>query len=312
MRVLALLQIPAYRQARQTKMNKKAILLIVIASLSGSVSKAQKPERMIAKQITIRDKQVEINYFQQGQGDTTLLFLHGWCIDGSYWKNQVDYFSKNYNVYAIDLPGFGKSKAERTNWTIEEYANDVTAFIDRMNLKNVIIIGHSMAGEIMLQTALSNTSSIAGIVGVDNFKFIDVSFTPEQMKQMTDFYPMLQNDFKKYAPAYADMMLFHPTTSKEVKDSVKTDFANCDSVIGYGTFMHQMQYANTDAQRLEQLNYKLYLINSDGFPTNEIGLTNHCKSSFQVQTITATGHYPMIEKPKEFNLILEKVLTGMK
>lgn len=293
-------------------MNKKTILLIVIASLSGSVSKAQTQKSMTAKQITIRDKQVEINYFQQGKGDTTLLFLHGWCIDGTYWKNQVDYFSKNYNVYAIDLPGFGKSKAERTNWTIEEYANDVIVFIDTMNLKNVVIIGHSMSGEIMLQTALSNNSKIVGIVGVDNFKFIDVSFTPEQMKQMTDFFPMLQNDFKNSAPVYADMMLFHPTTSKEVKDRVKTDFANCDSVIGYGTFMNQMQYAYTDAQRLEQLNYKLYLINSDGFPTNKIGLNNHCKSSFQVQTIAATGHYPMIEKPTEFNMILEKVMSSMK
>jgi pimeloyl-ACP methyl ester carboxylesterase len=292
-------------------MNKKAILLIVIASLSGSVSKAQKQEKMTTEQIKIRDKQVEINYLRQGHGDTTILFLHGWCIDGTYWKHQVEYFSKNYNVYAIDLPGFGKSKAERTNWTIEEYANDVTAFIDTMNLKNVVIIGHSMAGEIMLQTALSNNPKIVGVVGVDNFKFIDVAFTPEQMKQMTDFFPMLEKDFKNSAPLYADMMLFHPTTSKEVKDRVKNDFANADSVIGYGTFMSQMQFAYTDAQRLEQLNYKLYLINSDGFPTNEIGLKNHCKNSFQVETISATGHYPMIEKPTEFNLILEKVLTGM-
>jgi pimeloyl-ACP methyl ester carboxylesterase len=293
-------------------MIKKAILLSVIVSLSGSVSKAKTQERMTAKQITIRDKQVEINYFQQGKGDTTLLFLHGWCIDGMYWKNQFDFFSKTYNVFAIDLPGFGNSKAERTNWTIEEYANDVTAFIDTMNLKNVVIIGHSMAGEIMLQTALTNNPKIVGVVGVDNFKFIDLAFTPEEMKQMTDFFPMLEKDFKNSAPVYADMMLFHPTTSKEVKDRVKTDFANSDSVVGYGTFMNQMQYAYTDAQRLEQLNYKLYLINNDGFPTNETGLKNHCKNGFQVETISATGHYPMIEKPIEFNLILEKVLSGMK
>lgn len=296
----------------QTKMNKKAILLIVIASLSGSVSEAQTAKDMTAKQVKIRDKQVEINYLQQGQGDPTLLFLHGWCIDVTYWKNQVEYFSKNYNVYAIDLPGFGKSTADRTNWTIEEYANDVTAFIETMNLKNVVIIAHSMAGEIMLQTALTNNPKIVGIVGVDNFKIIDVAFTPEQMKQMTDFFPMLEKDFKNSAPVYADMMLFHPTTSKEVKDRVKTDFANSDSVVGYGTFMNQMQYASNDAQRLEQLNYKLYLINNDGFPTNETGLKNHCKTGFQVETISATGHYPMIEKPTEFNLILEKVLTGMK
>ena len=123
---------------------------------------------------------------------------------------------------------------------------------------------------------------------------------------------MLEKDFKNSAPEYADIMLFHPTTSKKVKDRVKTDFANCDSVIGYGTCMNQIQYASNDAQRLEQLNYKLYLINSDDFPTNETGLKNHCKNGFQVETISATGHYPMIEKPNEFNLIVEKVLTGMK
>ena len=172
--------------------------------------------------------------------------------------------------------------------------------------------GHSMAGEIMLQTALTNNQKIAGIVGVDNFKIIDAAFTPEQMKQMTDFFPMLEMDFKNSAPVYADMMLFHPATSKEVKDRVKTDFANSDPVIGYGTFMNQMQFANNDAQRLEQLNYKLYLINSDSYPTNEAGLKNHCKSGFQVQTIAAAGHFPMIEKPAEFNLILENVLASMK
>jgi pimeloyl-ACP methyl ester carboxylesterase len=289
-------------------MNRTAILLFVIASLTGSVGKAQTKEKMTAKQVEIRNKHVEINYFQQGQGDTTLLFLHGWCIDRTYWENQVAYFSKNYSVYAIDLPGFGKSKAERTNWTIEEYANDVTAFIDSMNLKNIVLIGHSLAGEIMLQTALTNNPKIVGIVGVDNFKVIDFEFTPEQRKQMTDFFPMLEKNFKNAAPLYADMMLFHPATSEEVKNRVKTDFANSNSVIGYSTFMNQMQYANADAQRLEQLNYKLFLINSDGFPTNETGLKTHCKNSFQVETISATGHYPMIEKPTEFNLILEKVL----
>jgi pimeloyl-ACP methyl ester carboxylesterase len=304
--------VPFIFTSNSTKMNKKAILLIVIASLLSNVSKAQIQERMTAKQITIRDKQVEINYFQRGHGDTTLLFLHGWCIDGMYWKNQVDYFSKAYNVFAIDLPGFGKSKAKRTNWTIEEYANDVAAFIDTMNLKNVVIVAHSMSGEIMLHAALSNNPKIAGIIGVDNFKYIDFAFTPEQMKQMTDFFPLLEKDFKNSAPVYADLMLFHPTTSKEVRDRVKTDFANSDPVIGYGTLVNQMQYAYTDAQRLEQLNYKLYLINSDGFPTNETGLKKHCKNSFQVETIAATGHYPMIEKPAEFNMLLDKVLTEMK
>ncbi len=296
----------------QTEMKKIAVLLIVIASLVSNVSMAQAQQRAETKQISLREKKVKISYLQQGQGDTALLFLHGWCIDGTYWMDQVDYFSKHYNVFAIDLPGFGNSTAERTNWTIEEYANDVTAFIDIMNLKHVVIVGHSMSGEIILQTALTNNPKIVGIVGIDNFKLIDVVFTPEQLNQMNDFFQLLEKDFKNTAPAYADLMLFHPTTSNEVKERIKTDFANSDPVIGYETCMKQMQYATNDAQRLEQLNYRLYLINSDGFPTNENGLKKHCKNGFQVETITATGHYPMIEKPSEFNLLLEKVLGEMK
>lgn len=293
-------------------MKSKAILIAIVASLLGSVSTAQTPKGMTAKQITIRDKQVEINYFQQGRGDTTLLFLHGWCIDGSYWANQVESFSKTYTVFAIDLPGFGQSKAERTNWTVEEYANDVTAFMDTMNLQHVIIVGHSMAGEIMLQMALSNNPKIVGIVGVDNFKSIDVVLPPEQLKQMNEFFPLLQSDFKNAAPMYADLMLFHPSTSTEVKDRVKRDFANSDPFIGYETIITQMQYAIADAQRLEQLPYKLYLINNDGTPTNEAGLTDHCNNGFQVEPIAATGHYPMLERPTEFNRTLEKVLAVMK
>ena len=264
---------------------------------------------MNEKQVTLRDGSVKINYLMLGQGDTTLLFLHGWCINSSYWNNQLDYFKSKYKVCAIDLPGFGKSIAQRDNWTIEEYSKDVLAFIDTMNLNNVVIIGHSMSGEIMLETSLTNNPKIVGIVGVDNFKLIDVEFTPEQLKQFDEFFSMLKKDFRNSAPAYADMMLFHPTTSKEVKDRVKTDFSNSDSFIGYETCMKQMQYAYKDTQRVEQLNYKLYLINSDVVPTNEAGLENHCKKSFQVKAISATGHYPMIEKPNEFNRLLEKILS---
>lgn len=269
---------------------------------------AQTKSDMTEKKIKIRNSEVEINYYQQGKGDTTLLFLHGWCIDGTYWENQLNHFSKQYNALAIDLAGFGKSTANRNNWTIEEYAEDVNSFIDSLHLKNVVLIGHSMSGEIMIQTAMLNNPNIIGLVGVDNFKVLDVEYTPEQMKQMTDFFPLLQNDFKNSAPMYADLMLFHPMTSIENKDRVKTDFANSDAQIGYGTLMNLMQYSSTEAQTLEKLKLPLNLINSDYFPTNEIGLQNHCKNGYKIETISDTGHYPMIEKPKEFNKKLEKIL----
>ena len=260
----------------------KTILLIAIVAVTIDCGNAKTNLKMTEKKIKIRNNQVEINYYQQGKGDTTLLFLHGWCIDKTYWDQQLNNFSKDYNTVAIDLSGFGKSTAHRENWTIEEYALDVNALIDSLDLKNVVIIGHSMSGEIMIQTASLNNPNIIGLVGIDNFKVLDVEFTPEQMKQMTDFFPMLQNNFKNSAPVYADMMLFHPMTPKEIKDRVKTDFANSNAQIAYGTLMNLMQYSTTEAQTLENLNFPLHLINCDYFPSHEIGLKNHCKKGYKL------------------------------
>jgi sigma-B regulation protein RsbQ len=55
-----------------------------------------------------RDNAV-IDYQVKGNGDTTLLFVHGSYIDQTYWKGQVDYFNSEYKVVTIDLPGHGKS-----------------------------------------------------------------------------------------------------------------------------------------------------------------------------------------------------------
>ena len=85
-----------------------------------------------------------IDYHISGKGDTTLLFVHGSYIDQTYWKDQVAYFSPQYTVVTIDLPGHGKSGKERDHWSIKGFAEDVIHLIKELDLKNIILIGHSL------------------------------------------------------------------------------------------------------------------------------------------------------------------------
>lgn len=73
--------------------------------------------------VTVND--ILIDYNQCGNGDTTLLYVHGWCINKEYWSEQAKYFCDRYNVVAIDLPGFGKSGKNRDSWLLEQYADDI-------------------------------------------------------------------------------------------------------------------------------------------------------------------------------------------
>ena len=272
---------------------------------------AQKTTQMEERNIQLRENQVEINYLQQGRGDTTLLFLHGWCINSSYWREQIAFFANDYTVYAPDLPGFGKSTASRDQWTIEEYAKDIAAFMDGLNMKNVVIVGHSMSGDIMLEVALNNKEAVIGLVGIDNYKFIDVAFTPEQAEEMAGFFKMLEADFKTYATQYSENMLFVAGTPGEVKQRVRKDIAGTAPFTGYNSLMNMMQFSEKVPAKLEELHLKLHLINSDASPTNEEGLKKRCKQGYQLVSIGTTGHYPMNEKPAEFNRLLGNILNSM-
>jgi len=281
-----------------------ALLLIINSSLCSNKNNTTKELTM-----QVRLGNTNINYTTMGKGDTTLLFIHGWCINSSYWIKQQEFFSTKYKSIAVDLPGFAKSTAQRDNWTIEEYSKDIIHFIDHLKLSNVILIGHSMAGEIILECALTNHPSIKGIVGIDNFKMIDVQFSAEQYEEMNGFIKMLKNDFRNMAPAYAEQMLLNSTTPESVTKRVKSDFAGADEQVGFSSLSNLIQYTINEKKKLQNLNYKLYLLNSNVIPTNIPGLENNCKNSFEVIEINATSHYPMIENPEGFNILLQKTIT---
>lgn len=273
--------------------------------------KSQNRKKMTEKTLEIKNGTTTISYLEQGKGDTTLLLVHGWCINKGYWENQIDYFKAKYKLVAIDLPGFGESTSTRDKWTIAQYGGDLIEIIDKLGLTNVILVGHSMAGEVILEAALKDHPAIIGLVGIDNFKTIDVQFSPEQLERMHSVMELMEKDFKNIAPSYAENVLFHPSTDGTVKARVKQDFAASDPDVGFSSLKELVNYSAQEPAKLAQLKYKLHLINSDYMPINLDGLEKYCRNSFAVVNIEETGHYPMIEKPDKFNELLQKTIEGM-
>jgi pimeloyl-ACP methyl ester carboxylesterase len=274
-------------------------IILIILSIIGCAN--QKDNEIKSGKLKTADS--DIYYIEKGNGDTTLLFLHGWGINSGYWQDQLNYFSKNYRTAAIDLPGFGNSTSTRKDFTVEKYAEDVIEVINKLDLKKVILIGHSMSGDIILEAALKNPGSIVGLVGIDNFKFVGSQLTREQLNSMNSFIDSLRKDYKKIAPEYAEKYLFSPSTDSSVKSRVKNDYKNSDTDPAVSSIKNVFSY--NELTKLSLLNYKLYLINSDVIPTNTEGLKKYSKESFELLEIHGTGHFPMIEKPGEFNKLLQ-------
>lgn len=95
-----------------------------------------------------------IAYVDQGEGEQTIILIHGL---GSYlpaWKKNIPELSKHFRVIAIDLPGYGKSSKNPHSGMMTYYARVVKEFIEALGLESVVLGGHSMGGQISMVTAL--------------------------------------------------------------------------------------------------------------------------------------------------------------
>jgi pimeloyl-ACP methyl ester carboxylesterase len=287
--------------------------LFYLAVISVSMLACNNPQKTSSAinngPIVVHDRDVHIAYTDTGKSDTTLLFVHGWAINKGYWANQATHFGKRYHVVAIDLPGFGESGKNRDKWGIAEFSSDVDSVIKELDLKKVILVGHSMSGDIVLQSAIDNPDKVIGIVGVDNFKNVGAPQTEADKKGFAAAIDAMKKNFKLVATQYVSQMLFSKTTSSAIKERVLNDVTHADTVVAVAA----MQQGNDfdELAKLQQAKRKLYLINSDVHPTDTQYLTAK-NILFQVFYTKGTGHFAMIETPDEFNGYLDKVIEDIK
>jgi len=258
---------------------------------------------------SIKVNDVAIAYNQCGNGDTTLLFVHGWCINKEYWNDQSSYFCDRYKVVTLDLPGFGRSGKNRTDWNFEQYAEDINDFIKAKKLKNVILIGHSMSGDILLLMDTKYPGSVIGIVGIDNLKRPGVKLSEEENKQVEGFFAMMDSSFSGTVEVYTKENLFPKSADTSIVNRVVNDIKMNDPVIAIKVLRSLFDVSQKERELMQQLKHTLYLVNSDGDTTHIDSLKKYCKASAEVVYVHGTGHYPMIEKPVEFNAALEKVFA---
>lgn len=89
-----------------------------------------------------------------GAADQVILLIHGFLASSFSWRFLIPLLSPHFTVYAIDLPGFGRSdKGRRYPYTLSAYAQSLHAFVQGEGLAPLILMAHSMGGQVALRLA---------------------------------------------------------------------------------------------------------------------------------------------------------------
>ena len=103
-------------------------------------------------------------YYQEKGNKEPFILLHGNGEDGSYFKNQIDYFSDRYRVIALDTRGHGQSPRGTAPFTIEQFSCDLSDFMTNLEISNAVILGFSDGANIAMKFAIKYPDKVKALI----------------------------------------------------------------------------------------------------------------------------------------------------
>lgn len=118
---------------------------------------------------------MEIAYLDDrpdGEVQAVVLWLHGGFVSHRAWEPQRDYFqrsetARHWRHIYVDVPGHGASSRDRRRYDVEEFASDLLALLDALEITEVVCVGHSLGGMIAQTMARRAPERIIAMVLAD-------------------------------------------------------------------------------------------------------------------------------------------------
>jgi pimeloyl-ACP methyl ester carboxylesterase len=230
------------------------------------------------------------------------VFVHGWLGNGSWFDAARDHLATRHTVVQVDLPGHGRSDKTRTAWSASQYADDIAAACAGQT--DVILVGHSMSGAFVSEAA-PRIAQTRAVILVDTLKNLDQTLPPEQVAQLLALY---RRDFRSAVENVLPQHLFSKDTPPDVRARIQGEFLAADPALAVAIIEPLYKMDVREAAR--RVAVPVRAINSDFSPTNTEANRRYFRD-YAVETVSRAGHYPMLERPAEFNAALDRVLAQL-
>ncbi|OGW96692.1 MAG: hypothetical protein A2Z81_01680 [Omnitrophica WOR_2 bacterium GWA2_45_18] len=252
------------------------------------------------------------HYDIEGQ-DAPLLFIHGWGVDKRIWRQQSKFFSRYYRVMTIDLPGHGKSSWEKVS--LDVMGEDLYRILERVEFKDVTVIGSSLGGLVALKLYEMFPEIIARLVLVGSMpKFsrsddyphgLDVAKIRKLGGQLNSDYPSIVNVFfrslftkeERQTRRYKWIQIFR---SKEVAPIRQ-------ALVDYLDILEEEDLREV----LRRIEVPVQFINGredEICNSKTVEFLRELSPGARFDFFEKCGHFPFLSQPQEFNKVLEDFL----
>ncbi|MCK5591104.1 MAG: alpha/beta hydrolase [Candidatus Pacebacteria bacterium] len=256
-----------------------------------------------------------INYTKVGKGPP-LLLIHGANFGWGVWYPNIPELAKHFTVYAIDLPGAGRST--RINYKKLQLQKDLVStvdqFIQELNLRNFHIAGCSVGGWLALKIALIHPEWVNKVVIENTVGFSDSMKLSEKVIGVYPFAKLISKTVlnphrknKKNIEKFLMGIFYDPI---DIKKEFVDYFCETMETSHNLLFISRMVALWKEfllKEDLLKIQNKILVVwgEKDKMMPLEKSITNiSLISTVMVESVKDAGHIPSLEKPEEFNALV--------
>jgi pimeloyl-ACP methyl ester carboxylesterase len=237
-----------------------------------------------------------------GLGNLAVVFVHAFGGNTAHWSAQLEHLRKTRRAVALDLRGHGLSQPPADgDYRMESMAGDIDAVVNKIGLPKFILAGHSMGGSVAIAYAGLHPERVAGLLLVDTG---DSKQIPDDQKRQ--YIKALESDaYAGVMENYFDQMLTGSVLG--VRAKVMQEIKNMPKEMALSLIKEQFSYDPLPALTRYK-GPKLAVVT----PAYNMPYSLHnLVPDLPHVVVTGTGHWIQLDKPKEFNRILDEFLDGM-
>ena len=229
---------------------------------------------------------MKLSALQRGEGED-LVFLHGYLSCKESFHSQIEYFSKQYRVTAVDFPGMGGANALEGPWSVDDYADWTVNALHALGVDHARVLAHSFGGRVAVKLlscgGVFSRAVLTGCAGIVPKRTLSYRLRVRAYRIV-----------KKIAPRFAERKFgsseyrsLSPVMRESYKKIVNEDLRE-------------------DAKKIDCPVLFLHGDRDGEVPLSSIGVYLDCIQGARLHIMEGCGHFAFLDDPLSFNLATEE------
>jgi pimeloyl-ACP methyl ester carboxylesterase len=234
-----------------------------------------------------------------GSGGLPVVFVHSYAGSTTHWAAQLGHLRSGRRAIALDLRGHGQSAAPADgDYAVAALARDIGAVVDSLGLDRFVLVGHSLGGSAAGEYAGANPARVAGLVLVG----APGRSSPEEARPIM---ASLESNYDTVMAGYWNTLL--TDARPEVRARLTGEMQSVPRDASIRLIAGIFAYDPLPAIR-RYPGPKLFVVTPHGNTPKDL---QNLMPEVPNRVMTGTSHWPHMDKPEEFNRLLDEFLAGI-